>query len=291
MSNQTTSTVRGFFSAPDGPYLVARIIAVSSEAGSPNVISKIAWLDVRFDHASTTTKWSIMQTRRYGPPPPDTDLPYHPPCEPADLRHVVTEGDTPNLLVAHDLAGIRLHFSTAVTGHLPWVGLLRVCRSLWPEVPSHDVRSILESRNLIAKYKKIPIWGGEPKCLREVAMMAVLVEDLLDNPDRLVTGTAKADSDHRLGSVLGDLSAPQGLQELLRTSAQRFHPQAPLPSPQDDPSRWATVPLDDLLCYRDRPSTEQDRINARAEIKRRVGDADFVEEPLSEAGFLIRRKP
>jgi hypothetical protein len=51
------------------------------------------------------------------------------------------------------------------------------------------------------------------------------------------------------------------------------------------------MPLDDLLCYRDRPITESDRINARAEIKRRVGDADFAEEPLSEAGFLIKRMP
>ena len=290
MSNQTTSTLRGFFSAPDGPYLVARIIAVSSGATSPREISQVAWLDVRFDHA-ITTQWSVMQTRRYGPPPPDTDLPHHPPCGPGDLRQVVIDGDMPNVLVALDLAGTRMHFSPEITGHLPWIGILRVYRSLCPEIPSHDVRRILESRNLLAAYKKIPIWGGEPKCLRDVAMMAVLVEDLLSSPCRRVAGGAQADGDQLLGSVLGDLSAPEGLQALLRTSAKRFYPRAILPGSQDDVSTWAAMPLDDLLCYRDHPSTESERINARTELQRRVGNADFVEAALPEPRFLIRRKP
>ncbi len=290
MSNQTTSPVGAFFSSPDGPYLVARIIAVSPQASSPHEISQIAWLNVRFDLAKTA-KWSPIQTRRFGPPPPETDLPHRPPCEPADLLQVVTEGVTPDVLVAHDLAGVRVHFSAAVTGHLPWLGVLRISRSFWPELPSHDVRSILESRNLVPQYKKIPLWGDEPKCLREVVMMAVLLEDLLRHPHRIVENGAKAADDNLLGSVLGDLSAPVGLQGLLRTSAQRFHPQGHPPSPKHDQAKWAAMPLDDLLCYRDRPITESDRVNARAEIKRRVGDADFAEEPLSEAGFLIKRMP
>lgn len=122
------------FTPIDG-YQRLRVVTTTTARTAERHVLEVACVDVLVGDAGC----------HVGPPRLDRFSPHSgdplpgrlPPCTPAVLGRAVWSPMQPDVLVAHDVALERVVLTAAITGPLPWIGLGRVARRLWPDAPGY----------------------------------------------------------------------------------------------------------------------------------------------------------
>jgi hypothetical protein len=290
MLKATPNVSSTFFHRPSGPYLTVRMVAAETEPLNRQAISHIAWMDILLQ--DTYAHWNIMQSRTCTMSLACAGRGLLPPCHPSGFAALLSDGMTPDVIVAHDLAQARLWYPSAAPTQ-PSIGFLRVCRAAWPALEKHDVSTLLDFVGITEEFNEIPRLPATPACLVEAMKMACLFEYLIKNPDLLLKKWPDQKKDQSLEAVLGDLSAPAALRSMLRISKVLSCPPGNAPDPwlTQPELAWDNLPLDDVLWYSDLSTATIDSKTAREELRRRVRGDTTLETAQTSQCVIVRRMP
>ncbi len=179
-----------------------------------------------------TERFSLQSERHLSGRPP--------PCTPAALGRAVWSPLWPDALVAFDLAVERLVVPAAVTGPLPWIGLGRVARQVWPDARV-DLPDALTARLGYDPGDALPAAGSG----RTAGRVALLLLHLLQSPTERALLRRAAGRTERLRPLFGDMLGNPAVQAMLDLTAAHTQPLRGAPDLWDLED-WACMPDGDL---------------------------------------------
>ncbi len=116
---------------PVDAYLRLRVLSTTTAPTSARDVLELTAVDILVGEG--TCHVGLPRTERFSLQSEGHLSGRPPPCAPAALGRAVWSPLWPDALVAFDLAVERLVVPAAVTGPLPWIGLGRVVRQVWPD--------------------------------------------------------------------------------------------------------------------------------------------------------------
>lgn len=216
-------------------------------------------------------------------PPFQGNLPGRlPPCTPAVLGRAVWSPLWPDALVAYDLAVERVVVPAAVTGPLPWIGLGRIARQVWPDARV-DLPEALTARLGYDPGDALPPTGSG----RTAGLVALLLLHLLHSPTERALLRRAACRTERLRPLFGDMLGNPAVQAMLDLTAAHTQPLRSAPDPWDLED-WACMPAEDLLWFAHHGLPEGGVTWAAEELERRHRAGEPGQPALRPPPVLLR---
>lgn len=265
---------------PISGYQRLRVVSTATARTAARDVLEMASVDLLVGDAGCHV--GLPRLERFSPRSDDPLPGRVPPCTPAVLGRAVWSPMRPDALVAHDVALERVVLTAAITGPLPWIGLGRVARRIWPDAPGYLLGALTGWLGHV--FETAP---PAAEAARTTGLTALLLMHMLQSPRERARLRHAGRRTEPLHPLVGDMLGDPVVQAMLDLSAASTQPLREAPDPWDEED-WLRLPAEDLWWFAKHERPEGGVKWAVAELERRHRDGEPGQPASQPPPVLLR---